>query len=83
MRGFEYIVSADALEIFRFQTLRQRQLLADAFDKIAASPFDDSDGQRRDAKGRDYSVRRFGKWKITFWIDVPVWEVRIVEITRP
>ena len=83
MRGFEYIVSEYALAVFQSQTLRQRQFLADVFDKIAASPFDDSDGQRRDAKGRDYCVRRLGKWKITFWVDVPVWEVRIIEITRP
>ena len=41
------------------------------------------DALRRSPAGREYSVKYFGRFRVLYWLDPLVQEVRIVEIESP
>jgi hypothetical protein len=79
---FTYVCSSDVLDVFAGGNRSQREELLRIFQTIAANPYQRGDYVEKDATGRNFQVKRFGRWLIVFWLDDPVREVRIIEIKR-
>ena len=47
---------------------------------LAFDPTQRPDALRRSSSGREYSVKYFGRFRVYYWLDSLVQEVRIVEI---
>jgi hypothetical protein len=47
---------------------------------ILNDPNQQPDALRRSAAGREYSVKYFGRFRVLYWLDPLVQEVRIVQI---
>lgn len=77
-----YVCSSAVLEIFAAANKSQREELLRIFQTLADNPYQCGDYVEKDLSGRGFQVKRFGHWLITFWLDDPVRELRIVEIKR-
>jgi hypothetical protein len=42
----------------------------------------EASGFRKGRSGREFQVKRFGRWLVTFWPDDPVLELRVVDIKQ-
>lgn len=76
------IVHEEAVEFMLRQRGSRLRTLRAALDSIAQHPFQDHDACVRGDCGRLHSVRQIQAWRITYWLDVFVHQVRIVEIDR-
>jgi hypothetical protein len=47
---------------------------------LAEHPYQKGEWLQKTAGGRELQVKRFGVWLIRFWLDEPVFEVRIVDV---
>ena len=81
-RQYCYAVDDSVLEFFSSSRKREREQLLRIFTLLANDPFQNGDHVEKSASGRDLQVKRFGKWLITYWPDVPVTELRIVDIVK-
>jgi mRNA-degrading endonuclease RelE of RelBE toxin-antitoxin system len=76
------ILDSDLAEsLWRLPSRSRREILA-IFEKLADYPLTGVEDQIRATDGRMIQRARFNKWRICFWIDGPVDEVRIVEVSR-
>ena len=79
-----YRLSAElgVIELLHGMKPHDRAAVLDGFRRLLQSPNADGDWRTRDAGGRDIEVKVFGRWQITYWLDSPVWELRVVEVRR-
>ena len=70
------------LEAFSALRPREREQVLRAFDQLADDPFQSGDFVHRQPGIRDYQVKQFGRWVVSWWVDHPVCEVRIVQLLR-
>ena len=82
MREFRLIADLSVLDLLHRAKPRERAELLGVFHQLLRDPHQPGDWRARDASGREVEVRVFGRWQITFWIDSPVWEVRVNEVVR-
>ena len=82
MNPYKVILDSDLAEsLWRLPSRSRREILA-IFEKLADYPLTGVEDQIRATDGRMIQRARFNKWRICFWIDGPVDEVRIVEVSR-
>ncbi len=82
MNPHKVILDSDLAEsLWRLPSRSRREILA-IFEKLADYPLTGVEDQIRATDGRMIQRARFNKWRICFWIDGPVDEVRIVEVSR-
>lgn len=82
MTPYKIILDSDLAEsLWRLPARSRREIIA-IFDKLADYPLTGVEDQIRTADGRILQRARFNKWRVCFWIDGPVDEVRIVEVSR-
>lgn len=82
MTPHKIILDSDLAEsLWRLPARSRREIIA-IFDKLADYPLTGVEDQIRTADGRILQRARFNKWRVCFWIDGPVDEVRIVEVSR-
>ena len=78
MNPHKVILDSDLAEsLWRLPSRSRREILA-IFEKLADYPLTGVEDQIRATDGRMIQRARFNKWRICFWIDGPVDEVRIV-----
>lgn len=61
---------------------RSRREVITIFERLADYPLMAVDDQIRSTDGRIIYRARFNRWRVCFWIDGPVDELRIVEVSR-
>jgi hypothetical protein len=49
---------------------------------LAESPYQTGEWRQKTKSGREVQVKRFGRWLVTFWLDDPVREVRIIDVKK-
>ena len=78
----EYRLSADlgVIDLLHSAKPRERAELLANFHAILRAPNQPGDWRTRDASGREMEVKVFKRWQVTFWVDSPVWEVRVTEV---
>lgn len=82
MPAYRLIVDWEVIESLDTLTAQQRLEVFAILRRFLQSPNADGDWRTRDAGGRDIEVKVFGRWQITYWLDSPVWELRVVEVRR-
>jgi hypothetical protein len=79
---YRYALDCAVVEHILLLPARQREQFVAIFRSLANDPFQRGDFTFRDPSTREIQVKLFGQWKISFWSDHPVKEVRIVGIQR-
>ena len=82
MERWEWLLNREAAEAHDRLARRERIRLAALFDHIAAFPF--TAGMEHPGAGRKSPIHRgaFGKWTVTWWVDFPVKEIHILDLSR-
>jgi hypothetical protein len=76
------ILDSDLAEsLWRLPARSRREIIA-IFEKLADYQLTGLEDQIRAADGRMIQRARFGRWRVCFWVDGPVNELRIVEVSR-
>jgi hypothetical protein len=73
-----FVLDDSVVALFNERSKRDREELLRIFKSIADNPYQTGEWRQIGKSGRYYQVKRFGKWLVTFWLDSPVLEVRIV-----
>jgi hypothetical protein len=58
----------------------EQRRLGMILEGLKTTPFRKGDLQERDGRGRDNEILVDGDWLVTFWVDHPVREIRIVRL---
>ena len=83
MTSKHVFVADDAvLNYFSGRSRREREELLRIFAALAEDAYQRGDWRQQTKSGRELEVKRFGKWLISFWLDDPVLEVRIVDVKK-
>jgi hypothetical protein len=77
-----FVVDDSVLELFTERSKREREELLRIFRSLADSPYQAGEWRQKTKSGRELQVKRFGKWLVTFWLDAPVLELRIVDVKK-
>ena len=80
--SYVFAVDQSVMEFFSRCTQREREDLLGVFRSLANSPHQRGEWIQKTTSGREFQVKRFKRWLITFWPDDPVLELRIVDIKR-
>jgi hypothetical protein len=80
----QYVFAADdsVVEFFSQCSKREREDLLRLFRSLADSPHQRGDWIQKGRSGREFQVKRFGRWLVTFWPDNPVLELRVVDLKK-
>jgi hypothetical protein len=82
MRRYRFVLNEAAARAAFAATFRERSALAIVFESLAEDPHRHPDLIYMSPEARTLSVKNFNRWRITYWIDEAVCEVRIVDIIR-
>ena len=82
MKPHKVILDSDLTESLWHLPSRSRREILAIFEKLAEHPHAAVEDQIRATDGRMIQRARFNKWRVCYWIDGPVDEVRIVEVSR-
>jgi hypothetical protein len=82
MSPHAFVADDVVLEYFISRNKREREDLLRIFKTLATSPYQKGDWLQKTRSGRELDVKRFGKWLVTYWLDDPVLEVRIVDVKK-
>jgi hypothetical protein len=77
-----FVADKAVLQLFAERNKREREELLKIFKALAESPYQESEWRQKTKSGRELQVKRFGKWLVSFWLDDPVLEVRIVDVKK-
>lgn len=80
MQPYRFITEDEVLEQFIRLNQKKRESLLEAFQNLAASAPGVGEFVYRDANGRMIYRWDWKRWRIWFWNDGPVNEVRIVDV---
>jgi hypothetical protein len=78
---YHFVIEQAAFRFLLQCAPRERRFLHEVFCRLADSPFLEPD-LREVAHGRELFTRFFGPFSVTYWLDHPVREIRIVLIFR-
>ena len=77
-----FVVDDTVMGFFIERSKREREDLLKIFRTLADSPYQTGEWRQRTKSGRELQVKWFGKWLVSFWLDDPVLEVRIVDVKK-
>jgi hypothetical protein len=77
-----FVVDDTVMAVFTDRSRRERDDLLKIFQALAESPYQTGEWRQKTKSGRELQVKRFGKWLVTFWLDDPVREMRIVDVKK-
>ena len=82
MKTYKVIIDSELAEsLWRLPARSRREIIA-IFERLADYPQTAVEDQIRAMDGRMLYRAKFNRWRICFWIDGPVDELRIVEVSR-
>jgi hypothetical protein len=79
-----YVFATDdsVVEFFSRCNKQERDDLLRVFRSLAESPHQRGEWIQKGRSDREFQVKRFGRWLVTFWPDDPVSELRVVDVKR-
>lgn len=77
-----FVVDDEVMAVFTECSKREREDLLKIFKALAESPYQMGEWQQKTKSGGELQVKRFGKWLVSFWLDDPVLEIRIVDVKK-
>ena len=81
MRRFSLFFSHESVAALAAIPARRRLILLNLLDALAMFPHDGEELRGEGRKQPTYT-RRFGEWRIVWWVDFPVGEVQVLMIER-
>jgi mRNA-degrading endonuclease RelE of RelBE toxin-antitoxin system len=78
--GWQLVIHEQAWDFAESLRSAEKAQLKQGLRLLRQTPNDRPDAVRRSPAGRDYSVRYFGRFRVVYWLDSLVQEIRIVEI---
>ena len=82
MKHLTVIIDANLAESLWQLPARSRREIIGIFEKLADHPLTEIEDQIRATDGRMIYRAKFNRWRVCFWIDGPVDELRVVEVSR-
>jgi hypothetical protein len=82
IREHIFVVDDSVVELFATCRKQEREDLLRIFRFLAASPSQRGDWIQKAQSGREIQVKRFGRWQVSFWLDAPVLELRVVDVKK-
>ena len=79
---YDVVMPISKMAVFHSASKRERKVLPDFFDRLAANPFLESDWLIDDATGRTHYCQPVGKHLVTYWADHAIREVKVVKLER-
>ena len=77
-----FVADNSLLEVFIGRSRREQEEMLRIFRLLAESPYQTGDWRQKARSGRELQVKRYGKWLVTFWLDAPVLELRVVDVKK-
>jgi hypothetical protein len=77
-----FVVDDTVMAVFTERSRREREDLLKIFKSLAESPYQPGEWRQKTKLGREVQVKRFGRWLVTFWLDDPVREIRIMDVKK-
>ncbi|HEX4265459.1 MAG TPA: hypothetical protein VH597_14075 [Verrucomicrobiae bacterium] len=77
-----FVADDKVMAVFTECLKREREDLLKIFKALAESPYQTGEWRQKTKSGGELQVKRFGKWLVSFWLDDPVLEIRIVDIKK-
>jgi mRNA-degrading endonuclease RelE of RelBE toxin-antitoxin system len=82
LKTYKVIIDSELAEsLWRLPARSRREIIA-IFERLEDYPQTGVEDQIRAMDGRIVYRAKFNRWRICFWIDGPVDELRIVEVSR-
>ena len=80
----DYVVfmRLEVVALYRSLKRPEKELLERFFDFLQRHPYLKGEATERDAIGRPVEVKFIGKFKVVYWLDSPVKEVKILKLER-
>lgn len=79
---YDVVIPTSKMAVFTGATKRERKLLLDLFDRLAANPSMKTDWTVDDAEGRTHYRTITGRYLVTYWTDHAAREVRIAKLEK-
>ena len=79
---YDVVMPISKMAVFHSASKRERKVLLDFFDRLAANPFLESEWLIDDATGRTHYCQPVGKHLVTYWADHAVREVKVLKLER-
>jgi len=80
--SYVLFIRKEAVAVFRSAGSSERNALQQFFDLLENYPYLRGDTTERDDVGREVQVRFLSKFKVVYWADHAVKEVRILRLDR-
>ncbi|HYR58927.1 MAG TPA: hypothetical protein VEO95_09870 [Chthoniobacteraceae bacterium] len=80
--SYRYSLADSALKVFSACATADRDRLIRLFETIARAPEFEADVDGLRIEGRECMVKCSADWVVTYWLDFPIREVRIVALDR-
>ena len=80
--AYRYVLACEVAEDILELSARQRGEFVRLFRSLAENPFEPGERSFKDSSGRDIQKKDFGRWRVSYWTDHPLQEVRIVGIQK-
>lgn len=77
-----FVADDKVIELFSEVTKRDREELLRLFRSLANNPYQKGERLQRAKSGREFQIKRFGKWLVTYWVDEAVLELRVVDVKK-
>ena len=82
MPAYRLAAELGVIELIHSVKARERTAILAGLRWLLQNPNATGDWQTRGADGRDLEVKIFGRWQITYWLDSPGWELRVMGVKR-
>ena len=79
---WQFVLNESSVQFLLTCRVRQRELLINALQQLAANPQQRGDYEAKDSTGRPISIKRVEDFFITYWCDNYVNELRVIRIER-
>lgn len=76
--NYDFALSGEAARFLLGSPARVRAQAEDIFGQLAAAPFVEGDFTEHGLSGRIYQVKIYGDAIVTYWVDHPAREMRVV-----
>jgi len=77
---WQFVLNESSVQFLLTCRIRQRELLINALQQLAANPQQRSDYEAKDSTGRPIAIKRVEDFFITYWCDNYVNELRVIRI---
>ncbi len=80
--GYKLVVDGEAVHVLLKCDSRSRQQLLRFLDGLSSNPHQKGDYRLQPPNDRNYEVKLIAQFKVTYWADNAVRELRVVDIQR-